>query len=106
MCLLDVPVSSCGFLSSYHPELGRHLVERLFSLSVLLAFIVREAVTWGFLGGSIVKNLPVIQETQVRFLSWEDPLEEGMATHSSILLWRIPMVRGAWWVIVHGAGKS
>ena len=45
MCLLDVPVSSCGFLSSYHPELGRHLVERLFSLSVLLAFIVREAVT-------------------------------------------------------------
>ena len=106
MCLLDVPGSSCGFLSSYHPELGRHLVERLFSLSVLLAFIVREAVTWGFLGGSIVKNLPVIQETQVRFLSWEDSLEEGMATHSSILSWRIPMVRGAWRAIVHGAAKS
>ena len=38
----------------------------------------------------MVKNLPAIQETQVRFLSWEDPLKTGMATHSSILAWRIP----------------
>ena len=38
----------------------------------------------------MVKNLPVMQETQVRFLDWEDPLEEGMATHSGILAWRIP----------------
>ena len=37
----------------------------------------------------MVKNLPVMQETQVRFLGWEDLLEEGMATHSSILAWRI-----------------
>ena len=37
-----------------------------------------------------VKNLSVMQETQVRSLSWEDPLEEGMVTHSSILAWRIP----------------
>ena len=37
-----------------------------------------------------VKNLPAMQETQVRFLGREDPLEEGMATHSSILAWRIP----------------
>ena len=43
----------------------------------------------------LVKNLPAMQETQVRFLGWEDPLEEGMATHSSILAWRIPMDRGA-----------
>ena len=35
------------------------------------------------------KNLPVMQETQVRSLDWEDPLEEGMATHSGILAWRI-----------------
>ena len=43
--------------------------------------------------GSAVKNLPAVQElqeTQVRFLGWEDPLEKGMATHSSILAWRIP----------------
>jgi len=37
----------------------------------------------------MVKNLPAMQETCVRSLSWEDPLEEGMATHSSILAWRI-----------------
>ena len=48
----------------------------------------------------MVKNLPVMWETLVRSLSWEDPLEEGMATHSSILGWRIPVDRGAWWVTV------
>ena len=37
-----------------------------------------------------VKNLPAMQETQVRSMGWEDPLEKGMATHSSILAWRIP----------------
>ena len=37
-----------------------------------------------------VKNLPVMQETWVRSLDWEDPLEKGMTTHSSILAWRIP----------------
>ena len=41
-------------------------------------------------GGSVVKNLPAVQETQVRPLCWDDPLEEGMTTHSSILAWRIP----------------
>ena len=38
----------------------------------------------------MVKNLPAMQETGVQSLDWEDPLEEGMATHSSILAWRIP----------------
>ena len=38
----------------------------------------------------LVKNLPAMQETQVQCLGWEDPLEKGMATHSSILAWRIP----------------
>ena len=37
-----------------------------------------------------LKHLPAVQETQVRSLSWEDPLEKEMATHSSILAWRIP----------------
>ena len=40
-----------------------------------------------------VKNLPAMQETWVQSLGWEDPLEEGMATHSSILAWKIPMDR-------------
>ena len=38
----------------------------------------------------MVKNLPAVQETQVRSLGWEDPLEEEMTTHSSTLAWRIP----------------
>ena len=38
----------------------------------------------------MVKNPPAVQETWVRFLDWEDPLEKGMATHSSILAWRTP----------------
>ena len=40
-----------------------------------------------------VKNLPAMQETQVRSLSWEDPLEEEIANHSSILAWRIPQIK-------------
>ena len=43
-----------------------------------------------------------MQETQVQSLGWEDPLEKGMAAHSSILALRILMVRGAWWAIVCG----
>ena len=53
-----------------------------------------------------VKNPPAMQEAQVRPLGQEDPLEEGMATHSNILAWRIPMDRGAWWAIAHGVTKS
>ena len=45
-------------------------------------------------------------ETWVRSLGWEDPLEKVMATHSSILAWRLPMDRGAWGAIVHGLAKS
>ena len=44
----------------------------------------------GFLVAQTVKNLAAMQETWVRFLGLEDPLEEGTATHSSILAWRIP----------------
>jgi len=53
-----------------------------------------------------VKNPPAMQETWVRFLGWKDPLEEGMATYSSILPWRIPMDKGACWATVHGVAKS
>ena len=41
-----------------------------------------------------------MQETQVQPLGWEDPWEKEMATHSSILAWRIPMDRGAWWATI------
>ena len=57
----------------------------------------------------VVKNLPMIQEpqeTRVQSLGQEDPLEEEMVTHSSILAWRIPTDRGAWWATVPGVAKS
>ena len=54
----------------------------------------------------IVKNLPAMWETWDRSLGREDPLEEGMATHSSILAWRIAMDRGAWRATVQGVTKN
>ena len=45
-------------------------------------------MVWASLVAQMVKNLPAIQETQVGSLDWEDPLEKGMATHSSILAWK------------------
>ena len=54
----------------------------------------------------MVKNLLVLWETWVRSLGWEDPLEEGMAAHYSVLAWRIPMDRGAWPATAHGVEKS
>ena len=54
----------------------------------------------------MVKNLPAMRETWVQSLGQEDPLEVGMATHSSILAWRIPMDRGDWRTTVHRVSKS
>ena len=45
---------------------------------------------WASFVVQLVENLPAMRETWVRFLGWEDPMEESMATHSSILAWRIP----------------
>ena len=47
-----------------------------------------------------------MRETWVQSLGWEDALKEGMATHSNILTWRIPMNKGALWATVHGVAKS
>ena len=62
--------------------------------------------SWASLVVQMIKNLPAVRETWVRSMGWEDPLEEGMVTHSSILAWRIPMDRGAWQAAVHGVTKS
>ena len=70
-------------------------VSGFFCASIIASLVVQ-----------LVKNPPAMQETLVRFLGREDPLEEGMATHSSILAWRIPMDRGAWQAIVHRVAKS
>ena len=59
----------------------------MFSKGVLL---------WASLVAQMIKTLPAVREIWVRSLGWEDLLEEGMATHSSVLAWRIPMDRGTW----------
>ena len=58
--------------------------------------------SWASMLAQMVKNLSAI----VGDLGWEDPLEKEMATHSSILAWRIPMDRGAWRATVQGVAKS
>ena len=50
----------------------------------------------------MVKNVRAMQEAWVQSPGWEDPLEKGVATHSSILAWRVPTDRRAWWAAVHG----
>ena len=62
--------------------------------------------SWASLVAETVKNPPAMWETWVWSLDWEDPLEAGMVTQSSILAWRIRMDRGAWWATVHGVAKS
>ena len=69
-------------------------------------YIPNHINNWASLVAQLVKNLPAVQETQILSLSWEDPLEKEMATHSSVLAWRSPMDRRAWKAIVHGIAKS
>ena len=61
--------------------------------------------SWSSLMTQTIKNPPAMQETWVRSLGWEDPLEEGMATHSSILAWKIPRT-WAWQATVHTVAKG
>ena len=61
---------------------------------------------WASQVAQMVKNPPAMWETWVQSLGWEDPLEEGKATYSSIFACRIPMDRGARWVAMHGVTKS
>ena len=72
----------------------------------LFAYDQCKLLSWASLEAQRLKRLPAMKETWVRSLGGEDPLEEGMATHSSILAWRIPMDRGAWWATVHRAAES
>ena len=80
------------------------------SLSISLPTFIMEIYVyihiWVYLVAQMVKNSPEVQETWVQSLGWEDPLEESMAIHSSILAWRIPMDRGSWQATVHGFEKS
>ena len=62
--------------------------------------------TGGFPGGSVFKEPTCSAGDLCRCLDWEDPLEKGMATHSSIPAWKIPIDSGAWWATVHGVPNS
>ena len=85
-----------------------------FSINFVFRFIENNKIVfsililspWVSLVAQLVKNPPAMWETWVQSLGWEYPLEEGMATHSSILAWRIPMDRGAWHAAVYGVAKS
>ena len=66
----------------------------------LRLFIILPVILIPALVAQLLKKLPAMRETWVRSLGWEDPLEKGMATHSSILAWRIP------WTVIHGVIKS
>ena len=116
--LLSAPtVSVCPEFPSYWPgpgtqpeaPLGRRcLQERVWKL--VLNGVSK--ISLGFPGGSVGKesacnlgDLGLIPGLE-RSAGWKDPLEEGMATHSSILDWRIPVDRGTWWAAVHGVTKS
>ena len=68
------PVQS---LTGINQGMGTHSLEALHKLEISLV-------------AQMIKNLPAVQETRVRSLGWEDPLEKGLAAHSSILAWRIP----------------
>ena len=101
---MGFPDSSAGKESTFNagdagsiPRLGRCLGE---GIGYPLQY------SWVSLMAQTVKNPLAFQETWVQSLGWGDPLEEGMATHSSILAWRIHMDRGAWRATVHGVTKS
>ena len=82
--------------------------DNFFRKLLITQYVIRSGLVFrrAFLVAQLVKNLPVMWETWVRCLVWEDPLEEGMATHSSILAWRIPMDRGAGQAAVHGVSTT
>ena len=108
MCCVCVCVNLSGlYVHGFKPQCrcALFLVGMCSVSSSHIRFVVQSLIhsvvdmELGFLGGSAVKNLPAMQEsqeTQVRFLGQKDPLEEGTATHSSVLAWRIP------WSAEHG----
>ena len=81
----ELPDVQVGFIK------GRGTRDQIANICGIIALVAQ-----------MVKNQSAMWEAWVRSLGWEDPLKEGMPTHSSILAWRIPMDRGAWRAAVHG----
>ena len=104
--MLLAPCSTHSYPSFFEQESVQiSMWKRLLLLYLYICYSLLVS-TWASLVAQMVKNPPVIQEPWVRSLGWEDPLEEGVATHSGILAWRIPTDRGIWQATVHGITKS
>ena len=66
------------------------LMIKVLLITANIKLLLYGHISWASLMAQLVKNLPAVQETWIQSLNWEDPLEKGMATHSSILAYRIP----------------
>ena len=91
-------------LGNLHKKCFAHFIHR--SICDVLHFVTfqickKSLVKWASMVAQLVKNLPVMQETWVQSLDWEDALAKEMATHSSILAWRIPWTE----VPIHGVAR-
>ena len=100
--LWDVDPATCSHYTSKPRSAGGFPLLLLSRLSQVPAFsfAILPILFLVFLVAQRGKNPPAMQETQIRSLGWEDPLEKGMATHSTILAWRNQ------WTMVHGVPKS
>ena len=87
---------------------GKHFMSiiLIFTVNLWGRIVIIPVICRASLVAQAVKYPPVIQETQVQSLGWEEPLEKEMATHRSMLAWRIPMDGGAWWATAYGVAKS
>ena len=83
-------------------KISRVDISPFFEADSLMSLYIERAS----LVAQTVKNLLAVQEIWVQSLGWEDPLDEGMAIHSSILAWKIPRDKGTWRARVHGVAKS
>ena len=104
-CLREISPSSPSFNSHLLTILKTVFVTPIFCYTSDYYFQLLGITYWASLVAQMVKIPPAMWDTWVQSLSWEDALKEGMAIHSSVLTWRIPMNRGAWWATVHGVTK-
>ena len=93
--ILPNPVFFIVQLSHPYMTTGKTIALTILTFVGKVIYLLFNMLSQASLVVQLVKN-PVMQENPVLSLGWEDPLEEGMATLSSILAWKIPMDRGAW----------
>ena len=94
-CIINIPYQSDTFVTVDQHMLTHHHCKPIV--------YIKGHSWWGFPGGSLVKNTPAMQETQVQFLSWQGEGKGNPLQHS--WLWN-PVGRGPWWATVHGVTKE